>query len=315
MIAFPPQPEPGDGPLPDWERSDLAQLVANYARCNFLAQSSIWQHRVALRKFEAFLQRDGSPADLNRDSIIDFCRWYGEQVAPPTVYAKQRCLLAWWQFADEEGLTSESPRKVKRVRLPEKVPQAWNERELQAILNACDRLGPSPYDRTGGCFLTGVPRGKFFRAFTLSFLDTGLRLTAGLHVRRSDVRADLTFTARWQYQKTWVEADKRFSPRTWSEICALGDHEFCLPYGQTVGQRVQLWKWWKRILRMAGLDDSKGTGPQQLRRTAASFKELQERGSAKRFLVHKTAGLAEKSYISPRIVAPQIVAGPTLNLS
>lgn len=295
--------------------SELGLLVADYARLNHLQPSSFEQHLVTLKVFERFLAKPGSVADLSRDSITAFCNWYAEQTEPATVANKQTMLLAWWRWAIDEELTLDTFKRVKRVKVPTKVPQGWLEQELQAILNVCDKLGPTPWDRMEGCFSTGVRRDKFFRAFIWSYLSHGLRCEAGLMIRRRDVRPDLTFTARWQHQKTWCEQEKQFLPQAWAAICELGEFEYCLPYGQTKSQRITIRRWWNRLLQHAGLDTSPRSGPQQLRRTAASYKELQQPGSAQFFLGHKTPGLAAKHYIVPRIVKPKLVAGPELRLS
>jgi integrase len=286
-----------------------------YAQNRHLAAGSIEQKRIAIRVFDRFLGRPSTLADLNRASVTSFVHWYMAQGAGPnTVASKRASLLALWRFAFDEQMLDELPHRIMAVRIPEKEPQGWTEEELRRILAAINAMKPGKCDRYR-TLPGGVDRSKFFRAFALAYLSTGLRFSAGLSIKRRDVRPDRTFTVRYYEQKTWVEQPKQYSLEAWAAIQALGEHEYCFPYGRTKAQARRLRFWWKRILRSAGLDDSRGTGAQQLRRTAASHKELQQPGTATNFLGHKTPGLAKKSYIAPRIVAPSLVAGPTFHFA
>lgn len=326
MIARDTRPRRPRRPLRPFRK--LTDVLRAYAAYHGNAASTIEQKTVAINMLRRFLNRpkvrarlqaegpiEPTTRHLRRKLILAFLRWYGKQVQPATVANKRKDLVALWGYAYDEGMLRRPAYRIKRPRVPEKVPEGWNEEELRRILAACDTLPISKFDRTRGRLGNGVPLGKYFRAFALCYLATGLRLSAMLMVRRVDVRTDLTFTARWQTQKTWCEEQKQLTPEAWAAIKSLGDHEFCLPYGQTKNQRRKvIWPTWKRILRAAGLDDSRGTGPQQLRRTAASFKEKQQPGSGEKFLNHKTPGLARRRYFVPRIVQQNVVAPPTLNL-
>lgn len=309
----------------------LTGVLRAYAAYHGNAASTIEQKTVAINVFRRFLNLPTSRArlkvgassgpiepttqHLRRKLFLAFLQWYGKQVQPSTVCNKRKDLLALWAFAYDEGWLRRPAYRIKRRSEPEKTPEGWTEEELRRILQACDSLPTGKFDRLHGRLSNGVPRGKFFRALVLCYLATGLRLTAMMMVRRVDVRTDLTFTARWMHQKTRREEQKQLTPEAWAAICELGNHEFCLPYGQTKNQRRKvIWPTWKRILRAAGLDDSRGTGPQQLRRTAASFKERQQPGSGEKFLNHRTPGLARRRYFVPRIIQPGVVAPPTLNL-
>lgn len=288
-------------------------LSETYVPANHQQPGSIDQKSYAISVFSHYLARPARLVDLNRETLNGFVTWYLQRQEPATVAAKRSKLLTLWRAAFEEGLVPELPHRIKTVRIPEKVPEGWILPELQQIFTTIDRLEPSKFDarpQIGGCC-----RRLFFRAFAWSFLSHGLRLSAGCSVRRRDVRADLTFTVRYYEQKTWVEQTKQFLPQAWEAIRALGEHEFCLPYGQTKAQRRRIGEWWKHILREAGLDASRGTGPQQLRRTAASFKELQEPGSMQEFLGHKTPGLGKRRYEVRRIVRPNRIAPPQFDFS
>lgn len=293
----------------------LEFLTDCYAVNKHLAAGSIEQKRIAINVFDRFLGRPATLGDLNRATVTGFLHWCMAQGSQPnTVSSKRACLLALWRFAYDEGLLAELPHRVLRIKIPEKEPQAWTEEEIRAILAAINAMKPGRCDRYR-TLPGGIDRSKFFRAFALAYLSTGLRFSAGLSIRRRDVRPDRTFTVRYYEQKTWVEQPKQYSLEAWAAIQALGEHEYCFPYGRTKAQARRLRCWWKRILRAAGLDDSRGTGAQQLRRTAASHKELQQPGTATNFLGHKTPGLAKKSYIAPRIVLPKLVAGPVFHFA
>lgn len=315
MIARRPITNRSSTPLCGKSLPLSAFLASVYAVNKHLAAGSIEQKQIAINLFDRFLGRPSTLDDLNRSTVTRFVHWYmADGAQPNTVSSKRASLLALWRFAFDEGLLAELPHRVLRIKIPEKEPQGWTEDELRAILAAINSMKPGRCDRYR-TLPGGIDRSKFFRAFALAYLSTGLRFSAGLSIRRRDVRPDRTFTVRYYEQKTWVEQPKQYSLEAWAAIQSLGDHEYCFPYGRTKAQARRLRFWWKRILRAAGLDDSRGTGAQQLRRTAASHKELQQPGTASNFLGHKTPGLAKKSYIAPRIVVPKLVAGPSFSFA
>lgn len=299
----------------------LDEVLRRYAVYHGSAPSTVEQKQISLGRFAEFLTlAEGRPTEpttehLRRRIVLEFLRWYGRKWEPATTASKRKDLVALWGFAYDERFVRRPPFRIKSPRVPEKVPEGWTLPELRSILAACDALPVPKCDRYRGCFRPGVPRGAYLRAFALCYLATGLRLSAMLGVRRADVRSDLTFTVRWRTQKTRTEEVKQLTPEAWAAIQSLGEHEYCLPYGQTKAQQRRVRSWWKRVLRSAGLDASRGTGAQQLRRTAASFKELQDPGSGRKFLGHKTPGLAEKRYFVPRILTPGVVAPPVINFS
>jgi len=272
-----------------------------------LAKGSQAQLRTTVRKFERYLTRPAVLDDLNRETIVAFLNWYLNEVEPTTVAAKRRGLLAVWRFAYDENLVTVLPHRIKTIKVPRKVPEGDDEQELSLLLAACERMP--------GTLANGVPRSLFFRAFVLAYLSHGLRFSAGMQLRLADVRHDRTFTVRWRSQKTWVEQAKQLRPDAWAAIqaChAYGKFDGLLPWPYA---EKRLWKWWRRLRTLAGLPMGRRYGPQHLRRTAASFKERQQPGSAKEFLGHQTDGLAAKSYLVPRIVRPEMVSPPVFNLA
>lgn len=293
----------------------LRDLLENeLVRHTHLQPGSRKQKITSINTFEEFLGRTATIDDLDRDVVEDFLIWYEQFAEPSTVDSKRKDLKRFWNFAFDEGIVTRPPRKIRAIRIPTKEPEGWDETELRQMLKHVYALKGRATGFPDGRMPNGVPRPAFFNALIRTLLDTGLRLNAQLAVKKAEVRHDLTFTVRWYSQKTWHEQTKRLSAETWAAVQELhryGEFEYLLPWPHEL---KRLWQWWRRLLDAAGLDSSRGHGPQQLRRTAASFKERQQPGSARAFLGHKTHGLAEKHYLVPRIVRPDLVEPPRLNL-
>ena len=288
-------------------------LAQSYVPHSNLRASSVLQKRASLQAFERYLSRLATIADLDRETVVAFLNWYGREAEPSTVAAKRKDLLALWSHAFEEGLTSAAPFKIKPVRVPHKEPEGLTEAELRDLLAACERL-PGVFRYCGDRKRrANVPQRIYFPAYIRCFLSTGLRRSAMLAVKRADVRRDRTFVARWEASKTWIEQTKQLDDVTWRALEDL--HRFG-PFDRLLPSPTRKYvdRAWGDLLELAGFERSRYMQAQMLRRVAASYKELQEPGSATDFLGHKTPGLAKRSYLIKRIVRPQICRGPSLNL-
>jgi integrase len=277
-----------------------------------LSASTIEQREATISRFSQFLGRPATIDDLAREVVSRFIDWYGRLAEPSTVAGKRSQLLTLWRFCLQEGLTHESLDRVKVVPVPEKVPEGDDEAELRLLLASLRQLP----GRVGHC-TKGVPRAVIFPALAHVLLSTGLRIGAVLQVKRRELRSDRTFTVRWRSQKTWCEQTKRLTVAAMAaveEVQAFGPFEYLLPFSRSPASVKRLRNFWRQARIAAGLPAERTNLLHQMRRTAASFKEKQQPGSAVDFLGHKTEGLARRSYLVPRIVRPDVIDGPELQL-
>lgn len=299
-----------DSPLPE---CFLSSLVRRYELHRDVQASTVAQKRASLNCFERYLRRSAQLADLNRETIVGFLGWYRERAEPGTVATKRRDLLTLWEFACDERLVTEAPRRIRGVRQPQKVPDGWLADEVRRMLAATERL-PGVYRYMGDRGRrVDVPKGLVLRMLIRGFWATGLRRNALLKVLKSELRADGTFTARWQNAKTWAEQEKKLDAEALAAIEAVhayGEFKSLFP----APSKKYLNADWRKLLELAGLRSKGNVLAQQLRRTASSYVEQQRPGTARHFLGHKTPGLAERRYLVPRIVRPELIEGPRLDL-
>lgn len=304
MICFLDQPLPG---------CFLSSLVRRYESHRDVQRSTVQQTRTTVNLFEQFLKRSAQLADLERETIVAFLNWYKQQALPGTVATKRSRLLALWDFAAEEQLLPARTAKIKPIRQPERVPDGWLLEELRAMLGATGRLDGTYRHLGDRSRRVDVPKGLVFQAIVRGFLCTGLRRNALLKVLKRDLRTDGTFTARWQEAKTWCEQEKKLDERALAAVQAVhayGKFVYLFPSPAKKYLNAD----WRRLLELAGLRSDGNVLAQQLRRTASSYKERAEPGTARYFLGHKTPGLAERRYLVPRIVRPELIEGPRLDL-
>jgi hypothetical protein len=299
-----------DQPLPE---CFLASLVRRYELHRDVQRSTVAQKRATINCFERFLKRSAQLADLERETIVGFLAWYRERAEPGTVATKRRDLLTLWEFAYEERLVSQSPQRIRAVRQPQKVPDGWDLTELRQLLAATERL-PGTYRYLGDRRQrVDVPKGLVLRALVRGFLCTGLRRNALLKVLKSELRPDGVFAARWQNAKTWAEQTKKLDAEAVAAVQAVhayGEFRTLFP----APSKKYLNADWRKLLELAGLRSKGNVLAQHLRRTASSYVEQQRPGTARHFLGHKTPGLAERRYLVPRIVRPELIEGPRLDL-
>lgn len=146
-----------------------------------LSGGALRQIHYTLARFEAFLSRPATLADLCDQTVRQFLSWYAGQVKPATVNAKRRILLALWRCAWEEHLIAELPRKIRR--LPENLlpPEAWSEQEVSKFWAAC-------HAERGE--IAGIPARLWWLSLAMTAYDTGERRTALFATRTADVSLD-----------------------------------------------------------------------------------------------------------------------------
>ena len=122
----------------------------------------------------------GRPPEMTDLEELSVARFLAERLRTKSVAtaAKDRAQIrALWGFAARCGETALWP-QIRRIRVPERVPQCWLTSEMQSLLVAAG-------ERQGS--IAGVPASGWWRAVLLTAYDTGERVSGLLGLRFCDV--------------------------------------------------------------------------------------------------------------------------------
>ena len=216
--------------------------------------------------------------------------------AARTINSRCTNICTLWGYAYRKSHVEKLWRDIPRMRVPKRIPEAWTLDELQALLTATDTFQHP--------LRNGVREGAFWRAFILVVYDTGIRFGDVMALRGNDLRDGCLVV---MVHKTDVEILRPLSPEAIKaiEVICSSKREFVFdwPYAKETFSVH-----WRKLVKAAGLPTGPKQGPHKLRRTSASHLEAVAPGTAGRHLGHLTPGLAEASYIDPRIAKPQNAA-------
>jgi integrase len=308
MITTTKTPPALDTPLFTYWRDTYARLK--------LAGKSDNTKRLYKNTIDQFARCLGRPpllSDLNDDTVAGFIAWtvdepmmrYGKiggRRSPRTANKHRDQLLAIWRFAARKRHVEQFP-DVEPLKEPKRLPRAWSEEQMQAILaSARDFRGSNLGNRSYG----GIPCGVWWEVFLQLLYFTGLRVGAALQLRVFDFdagRRRLFVPAEFQKQN----ADQSFP---------LGE-EFAaaLALFIAIKPRETIFEWplsvqsvynhYKAILKRAGLPAGRFDKFHKIRRTSATFAELfAGTGTATKHLGHADARVTER-YLD-RTMLPEV---------
>jgi integrase len=221
---------------------------------------------------------------LDEQTVSAWLRDYSATVRPATVRAKKAAILALWRAAADDGLAQDPvARRVRRVRVPERVVQAWTREEVERLLEAAATL-----PRWHGC---GLRRSAWWDLAIRVAWDTGLRWGDLVALRADALGPDGTGVV--VQSKTGRAITVRLSPGTLEALrasLAACPRDLVCPWpasGETfraqvdrlvarAGIRAGTWKW---IRRGSGTDvelQAEGAGHRHLGNTQAVFRASYE---------------------------------------
>lgn len=260
---------------------------------------TIEQMEIAISLFEQWLGHSPTLDDLSRDAMLDWMRWLLNGRSPSTVNSKRTSILALWNFAADEMGYCSPPGKIKKLKVPKKLPIVWTLEQIDQIFAACDRLHGS---------WEGVPVALAWKIGILLAWDTGNRLTAILKAEMKDLSLQ-TKTLFVPAGNTKGKIQDRIYHLHDQTIAAI---QASLPSDRT---RIfpfpfctkQVWYHLKKILRSAGLPDDRSRMFHCFRRSAESYAAKEKGVQWAADAIGHSAEVAKRSYVSP-IIAP----GPSL---
>jgi integrase len=269
----------------------LNSLLADiYAPLRGISPRTVEIYRFTLRAWGQFLGRPPEVSDLEELSVAQFLAHRLRERSVATAAKDRTQIRALWEFAARRKLTDQWP-QLRRIRVPERIPQAWLTDELQRLLEAAG-------ERQGS--IAGVPASAFWRAAILVCYETGCRVGELLGLEWRDVSpAGILFRAENRKGKTRdifrpisavvaeaLEAIRRDRP----EVFAW---DRCY---------TNLWRHLGMICKAAGLPDDRLSKFHRLRKTHASYAAAAGL-DAQRLLDHASPATT-RAYLDPRVVQP-----------
>lgn len=280
----------------------LDELAASYIAERNLSKMYSLNLLRGIREFSAHLGHQATTDDLIHTQInpwLDSLEKRG--LADTTVANGRRMLLVLWRAAFENGEMDRPPQRIRKVRCKPRVPHAWTMEELGRLLDACERLG-------GKFRNLPVKRKLYMTTWVMVQFDTGIRYGDMLSLKRDSLSSDgkLTIVQEKTDRVHHVRVRELTLFKVQELIEALPGHDLIFP---AFCDRRRWFRFFATVRRRAGLP--KG-GTKWLRRSSASYVELQRPGTAWRHLGHTRPGLDVASYLDPRICSPEATMPPAI---
>lgn len=267
----------------------LELLTTTYAPLRGLSDRTTTLYGYTLAAWAKSLGRSPTLADLDEVAVARFLSARSREVSPASVAKDRAQLVALWSFAAKRGLVDRWP-EVRRVTVPERVPEAWKTEEFRRLLAA------AALEQTT---LAGVPSRHWWRALLLLAYDTGERIAAIMALRWADVREeDVIFRAETR------KGGRRDIARPFGDSTGLALQQIREPRRELVfpwdRHPSYLWGRLGIILKRAGLPNDRRCKFHRIRRTTASFYAAAG-GNATTLLDHSSPAVTRR-YLDPRIV-------------
>lgn len=197
----------------------------------------------------------------------------------------RRELLTLWRFAFEHSYTDVPPLRVCRIKATPPPPRAWSLDTLRKLLAAAEQDVRPVSQRCPGLLWRDV-----LPCWIVVGYDTGLRFSDLLHLHCENIVNGCVICTAQKTGKFTVRA-----------ISAIG-----LEYANSLAEKSPdgtLFKWalprrralqkWKEFL---GEQEISGSS-RWLRRSGATYVEINRKGEAQRFLGHSNSALANRHYL------------------
>jgi len=149
-----------------------ALLRDRYARDVLLGKSpkTLEQYELAVRRFGDYLGRVAYVDDLCKRPLDEFKESrFTLGKAAATVNKELRHLEALERYAYDEELLPDAPRRIRKIRTPKRLTDAWTIAEVERQLAACAALTGNVMD---------IPRSLFWQGLLLTLYDSGGRISA-----------------------------------------------------------------------------------------------------------------------------------------
>lgn len=235
-------------------------------------------------------------SDLTVKTIDSYLTEALHTLAPSTVANHRRMLNTLRHDALRNGLVvDECTRRLRRVKCPHPLPRAWSHAEIRQLLAvAADFPGGTKH----------CPWKVLLPAYILVAYSSGLRLGDMLALRHDSIRGSKLAIVMAKTGRPHVVMLDDAALQAIKSLPIRGPRIF----GDLVGRCVFI-RAFRRLVKRALLHGSS----KFLRRSSATYAELAGM-SATGHLGHETAGLAQRHYVDPVLLAELKTPVPSVGL-
>lgn len=282
----------------------LERLIEKYLLENELTPTYEYQLGYARRKLEKWHGKPVMASELSDDLVNS---WLKDQQSSGKLSDRSRknlrtSMLTIWKYAADQNLCA-LPNKVRKVKVAEKNPEAWDYQQLDRVVKAASKLR--------GKLINGIPRHRYFPCLIWFCFETGMRRGDAFAFNMSWLRGNVV---SFSQHKTSRVHSCRLTSETVHELHWISDKlkELEQDNWQTPlafpGCVTQLYYWMRQCRIKAGVDpDERNRCMQHLRRTGATAVEASSPHMAWKYLGHSEPALSRKHYIDRRLADEPIL--------
>lgn len=245
-------------------------------------------YRLTIEAFSKSLGHDATLDDLEELKVARFISHRLRERKPATVAKDRSQLRALWELAARRRMVETWP-AIARVKVPERVPEAWVEDEMESLLESASQ------EQTEYC---GIPARLWWRALLLVCYDTGERIGAVTSLRWRDVRKNAIVFRAENRKGGRRDSFATLKVETVAALLAIrrADDELVFPWPRSKGY---LWRRLEIILKRANLPHDRTCKFHKIRKTTASYSAAAGL-SAQEVLDHSDPKVTRR-YLDPRI--------------
>lgn len=248
-------------------------------------------YTLTIAEFGKSLGHEATLADLEELKVAKFLAKRVRERKPATAAKDRSQIRALWELAARRRMVETWP-TISRIRVPERVPEAWLTEEMERLL-ASAAQEHTAYE--------GIPASLWWRAILLVCYDTGERIGSVASTRWRDVRGSNVLFVAENRKGGRRDILRSLKPETVECLRAIRlgreDSDKVFPWPRSKGY---LWKRLEIILKRAGLPHDRSCKFHKIRRTTASYSAAAGL-SAQEILDHSDPKVTRR-YIDPRIV-------------
>lgn len=199
----------------------------------------------------------------------------------------RRELLTLWRWAYESNVTETPPLRVMAIKSVAKPPRAWSLDTLRKLLAAAEKDQKPISTR-----LPGVRRCDVLPAWIAVAYDSGIRLGDILALRKDSIANGCIAITAQKTGKLTVRRLSDYGMARTMELAGKSPDDTVFSWALPRRRAIVLWRSFLRENAISG-------SPRWLRRSGATYVEMQHPGEATKFLGHSACnpGLAAKHYI------------------
>jgi integrase len=214
-----------------------------------------------------------------------------------TIDNYRRAILCVWRAAYLERENNNPPLRVRTIRRPRRLVQAFTQDELRLLLKTAEQLQ--------GYFPNGVRRSDFWTAAVAGAYSTGLRRGDLLRIKKSDIRTD--GLVQIVQSKTGYPVAVKLSAGALAAIRRMPleiELAFPWPFHENAMPRA-----FRALVKAAGVRPGQF---KWLRASAGSYAEKELPGSGSRLLGHRSELVFRQHYECQEITRSDPIQPPDL---